>query len=426
MAELRTAAAVRSVRKRILYVEQNRDGTTGGSYRSLLFLLRELDRQAYAPAVAFYREHELLNDFRAAGCETLLLWHPDAVDLVSRTNALGAIGKVLRPLASVVQKPINAGGVSAILLIRNLWLLIVGGYDVLHLNNGVTVGAEFLIAAKLLGRRCVIHQRGITPVPKWCAWLARQADHVICVSEAARENLIAHGLRPDRCTAIHNGMDPDRLRRQIRRSVAEVRRELGIPAGCLVVGLAGMIKEWKGQMVLVEAMDRLHERHPDLRAVIMGGVSDRDPADQAYLQQIRDVIATRALGGCIILTGYRPNAPEYLQIFDIMVHTAIEPEPFSRVVIEGMALARPIVASATGGTPEAIQDGVSGLLVPANDPAALAERIEQLLHRPDLRDALGRAAYARVEDRFHIRSHVTRTQDIYRQLVGTVRSQNRA
>ena len=401
---------------RILYVEQNLDGTTGGSYRSLLYLLKGLDRRSYETIVAFYREHDLLEEYEATASRTMLLEYPKPLDLVSRTRQLGSVGRLLTPPAVVLQKAVNLVGVSAVLFTRGIALLHRERIDVLHLNNGVRVGNELLVASKMMGVRSIIHQRGITPLTTWSTWLAKHADHVICVSEAARQNLIQSGLLADRCTAIHNGINPEELRGKIRRSVEEVRASLRIPSGTIIIGLAGMIRRWKGQMVLVKAMELLRGRHPNVRVVIMGGISITDPADRAYAEELRTYIAEHDLGSCIMMLDYQANAPEFLQTFDVMVHTAIEPEPFSRVVIEGMTLARPIVASATGGTPEAIEDGVSGFLVPANDPQALADRIERMVVDPALRDRLGSAAKAKAEAHFHIRTHVSRTEEIYRRI----------
>lgn len=403
---------------RILYVEQNLDGTTGGSYRSLLYLLKGLDKREYAPIVAFYRSHELLDEYRSAGCRTMLLRYPQPFDLVSGARRVPALGGVLARLAGLLQKALNLVWVSGFLFIRGVWLLMRERIDVLHLNNGVRVGNELLVASKVLGIPCVIHQRGITPITPWSSWLAQRADHVICVSEAARQNLIDNGLRPDRCTAIHNGINMVELKGKIKRPAAEVRRSLGISPERLIVGLAGMIRPWKGQMVLVQAMEQIHRRYPQALALIMGGVSDSDPADRVYYEEIRRYMTEHGLDECIMLLEYQPNAPEYLQIFDVMVHTAIEPEPFSRVVIEGMALGRPIVASANGGTPEAIDDGVCGLLVPSGDATALATSIGRLIDDPEFRHALGAEAVRKVERRFLIQGHISRTNDVYHTIVG--------
>jgi glycosyltransferase involved in cell wall biosynthesis len=401
---------------RILYLEQNVDGTTGGSYRSLLYLLKGLDRQAFTPIVGFYREHDLIEEYRSAGLQTLLLSHPEPVNLLPLVDRFGPLRNVLAPFVRLAQKLINLVKVSGRQLIRGITLLIKERVDVLHLNNGVTVGTELLIASRIVGIRSVIHQRGITTVPRWCAWLARRADHVICVSDAARDNLIAHGLRPDRCTAIHNGIDPEDLRRKIRRTPLQVRESLGLSDDTIVIGLAGMIRPWKGQMVLVKAMEQIHRRCATARALIIGGVADNYPEDRAYLNDMRQFIVDHDLGACVSILDYQPNAPEFLQIFDVMVHTAIDPEPFSRVVIEGMALGRPIVASATGGTPEAIEHGVSGLLVPADDADALAREIVGLIADPTLRTTLGSGAREKVARRFLIQDHVARTEAIYGRL----------
>jgi glycosyltransferase involved in cell wall biosynthesis len=403
---------------RVLYVEQNVDGTTGGSYRSLLYLVKGLDKQAYTPLVAFYREHELLDEYRAAGCRTMLLSYPRPIDFVTPTAALGAVGRLLSPLVRLAQRVGNLFWMSVFLFFRGLLLLRRERIQVLHLNNGVSVGNEWLVASRLLGIRCVIHQRGIAPITPWSAWLARRADHVISVSEAARQNLIGQGLSPERCTAIHNGINMKELLDKVQRTPRQVRDGLGIGTDKVIVGLAGMIRPWKGQMVLVQAMAELHGRYPQILALIMGGVSDTEPADRIYLSQLRDYIDAHDLRSCVTILDYQANAPEFLQTFDVMVHTAVDPEPFSRVVIEGMALGRPIVASATGGTPEAIDDGVCGLLVAGGDPHALADRIARLVDDPALRATLGRAAREKVERRFLIQGHVSRTEDVYRRLAG--------
>lgn len=401
-------------RRNILFAEQNLDGTTGGSYRSLLHLVKRLDRSRYRPVVAFYRDHDLMPAYRASGCEVLLLHYPTAVNLRRRwEGAARRWGAPLRLLISLVQPATNLIRVSGFLLLRNLYMIGRRGIDVVHLNNGVTVGAELLVAAKLLRRKLVIHQRGIGPVPRWNARLAGWADHIICVSDSARDNLVAHGIERSKCTTVHNGIDPEEFLSTIRRSPAEVRASLGIGLDCPVVGMAGMIREWKGQMVFLEAILRIHARQPGLRCLIMGGVADRDDKDRAYLETLRGFIARHRLGDTVQILDYQPKVAEFLQIFDVMIHAAVDPEPFSRVVIEGMALGRALVATNTGGTPEAIEDGVSGILVPPNDPVAMAAGIERLLEQPAERRRLGLAAQEKIRREFLIQGNVEATERVY-------------
>jgi len=242
-------------------------------------------------------------------------------------------------------------------------------------------------------------------------------DYVICVSDAARDNLIEQGLPASKCRTVHNGIDPDEFRSSITRDAADVRASLGIPGDAVVVGNAGMIRAWKGQIVLVQAMARLREAHPNLYCLLVGGVSDRYAEDVEYAKGVKRFVAEHGLSDRVVFTGYQSCVADFVQTFDVMVHTAIEPEPFSRSVLEGMTLARAMVATRTGGTPEAIEDGVSGVLVPPNDPTAMADAIAALLRSPDLRRSLGAQAERRIRERFSIRANVEATQAIYEELL---------
>ena len=158
----------------------------------------------------------------------MLLSYPRPIDLVTPIAALGVVGRLLAPVVRL--DPAGRQPVLGVWLSvsQRPALLLRERIQVLHLNNGVSVGNELLVASKLLGIRCVIHQRGIAPITPWSGWLARRADHVICVSEAARQNLISQGLEPERCTAIHNGINMAELLGKIKRTSRQVRQSLGI------------------------------------------------------------------------------------------------------------------------------------------------------------------------------------------------------
>lgn len=396
----------------VLYLERNVDGTIGGSYRSLLYLVKLLPKDRFNPIVVFYREHHLVEDFRRAGCRVIILKYPSAVNLVDRLRVLGRFSPV-RGVIGVIQKALNFSLCSLVLFLRWVFLLRRQRVHLVHLNNGVMCAPELLTASRLLGIRTVVHQRGIGPLPTSFRYVRRLVDHVICVSDAARENLIAYGMPAGRCTTVHNGIDPDEFKASITRGPSEVRKKLGIPEDVPVVGNAGMIKEWKGQISLVRAVERLRADHPRLFCLIIGGTADQHEKDAAYLKRIREYIQEHDLTECIQILDYQPNIAEFIQIFDIMVHTSKEPEPFSRSVLEGMTLGRVMVATRTGGTPEAIEDGVSGMLVPPDDPVHLAERIDLLLRRPQLREELGKRAEERIRERFLIQINVDSTRRVY-------------
>jgi len=401
--------------KTVFYLERNVDGTIGGSYRSLLYLVRLLAKDRWRPVVAFYRDHELVPEFRSAGCTVYLLRHPSPVKLVGGSSSV-AQTPVIRSILLGLQKLINLRGASALCL-RYLWLLRREGVALVHMNNGVATSSELLTASRLLGIPTIAHQRGIGPIPSQITRRIDSIAAVICVSDAARDNLVRQGVPPERCRTVHNGIDPEEFPASIARDAAAVRAELGVPGDALVVGNSGMIRGWKGQLTLVQAMARLRAVHPDVFCLLVGGVSDRYPEDVRYAEEIRALIDENGMANRILLTGYQSRVAEFVQTFDVMVHTAVDPEPFSRSVLEGMALGRPIVATRTGGTPEAIEHGVCGLLVPPRDAAAMADAIDSLLKSPALRQRLGAEAKRRVRERFSISANVDATERIYRELL---------
>jgi hypothetical protein len=150
----------------ILLFEQNVDGTTGGSYRSMLYLVKLMDRTRFRPIAAFYREHDLLPEYRANAEKTILLRYPKPFDWAGRwRNATNGRRYPLFGVVLAAQKVANIFRMSVFQIVRGVVVLARERVDVLHLNNGVTVGNELVIAAKLLGRKCVLHQRGILPIP---------------------------------------------------------------------------------------------------------------------------------------------------------------------------------------------------------------------------------------------------------------------
>ncbi len=124
-------------------------------------------------------------------------------------------------------------------------------------------------------------------------------------------------------------------------------------------------------------------------------------------------------------TGFRLDVPELLSEVAVSVLPSLS-EGLSNSVLESMAAGVPVVATRVGGTPEAIEDGVSGFLVPPRDPAALAEAIAALLERPELARRLGEAARSRVESNFSLARMTEETQKLYIQMLGRARGRGEA
>ena len=183
-----------------------------------------------------------------------------------------------------------------------------------------------------------------------------------------------------------SAFDPARL-----PAPADARALLGLPAGGALIGMVGRLQRWKGMHVFVSAMARVHHARPDVRAVIVGAPHETEPGYAAELQRQSGALG---LDRVVTFAGFQRNIPEWMQAMDVIVH-ASDREPFGIVVIEAMALGKPVIAGAGGGPAEIITDGVDGLLAQYGDAGSLASAILRYLDDRALAARLGAAARLR-------------------------------
>jgi glycosyltransferase involved in cell wall biosynthesis len=205
----------------------------------------------------------------------------------------------------------------------------------------------------------------------------------------------------------YNGMDVAR----IVREAEEPGPALALPAGVPRIGMVGNLDQRKNPALLVEAAALMRESTPDFHVLLVGAF--RDPR---YEAAVRSRIAALGLERQVTVTGFLANPFPVVRTLDILAHPARR-DPFPLALLEGMALARPIVASAVGGIPEMLVDGESGLLVPSDDAAALARTLVSLLRDPAARARLGAAAHERLVTRFSLAGFAARMFGIFDQAV---------
>lgn len=208
----------------------------------------------------------------------------------------------------------------------------------------------------------------------------RQASAVHCVSAAIRDEATQYGLDPAKAVIIHPAVDPDRFRPVARQATS---------AGPLRVVTTGGILWGKGYEYALSAIRLLVDRGVDVRFEIIGGGEER----QRLLYTIHDL----ELENHVVWHGPLPSTRvlEQLQKADVFLLSSLS-EGLSNAALEAMACGLPVVTTAVGGMPEAVTDGVEGVLVPPRDPAAIAEALAGLAARPALRREMGAAARRRV------------------------------
>ena len=179
--------------------------------------------------------------------------------------------------------------------------------------------------------------------------------------------------------------------RAVDKSTYEMKKRFGFDPSLPLVGIVGRLQQWKGIHIYLRAMSKLIKRRPDLQGVVVGGKHALEPG---YSDILQNILCEECIEDNIKLVGKQSNVPEWMQAMDVVVH-ASEREPFGIVIIEAMALQKPVVATKPGGPEEIITHGQDGLLVSHGDVQALSEAIESLLDNPNLSSKLATNAKER-------------------------------
>jgi glycosyltransferase involved in cell wall biosynthesis len=253
----------------------------------------------------------------------------------------------------------------------------------------------------------------------------RHAARVVAISQHDADQLIPG----EQICVIHNFVDFDQFDRTL--SGDAVRKELAIDPGVPVVVMLGGIAEPKGTLVLVRALPRLLRKVPNARVIVAGpppkplaepglkGFAKRLLRVDAYQQAVTDALdrLDAQARQAITFTGIRQDIPALLAACDCLVFPSVVPH-FARPIIEAAAMAKPAVASDLGGPRELVVDGETGLLVPSNDPDALADALAGLLGSPDRARELGEAAYRRALMMFDAAKNAAATIALYDDILG--------
>lgn len=221
------------------------------------------------------------------------------------------------------------------------------------------------------------------------------ATRVVANSEATVRAYRASGGRAP-AGVVYNGIDASAFANPEADDAARLRERYGVQPGAPLVGLFGRVAAWKGQHVLVRALEQV----PKCHAFIVGDALFE--SDRAYAEALRNEVHERGLDSRVHFLGFQDDVAPFMQAVDVVVHASTEPEPFGRVVVEGMLAGRPVVAAAAGGILEIIEDGVTGRLVPPGDPETLAGALAEIIERPAWARRLAEAGRRRARSVFSL------------------------
>ena len=331
---------------------------------------------------------------RAAGHRAALVAHP-AGELWRRASE----GPDLIPIAVRSEMDLSAAWKLS-RVVKQLGPAIVHAHD----PHGVAIAALALSmsteAAKprlVAARRVDFHLK----TNAFSRWKYRQVERFICSSDAIRRMLVADGVPEALTITVREGIDIERV---AAAPAADLHAEFWLPHHAPIVGNVAALVPHKGQTHLIEAAALVVRKVPDARFVI-AGEGDLRPS-------LERLIKERRLEKHVFLAGFRPDVLSVHKAFDIFAMSSVT-EGLGTSVLDAMACAKPVVATAAGGIPEAVVDGVTGVLVEPRDHDAMARALIALLADEDARTRMGAAGLRRVRDEFSIERLVRETLRVY-------------
>lgn len=376
----------------------------GGGEYALLALLQRLPRHEFEPYLVCPEAGELT--LRVGELQIPIIIQP--LPAFASLSHVWNHKKVLNPLAVIYDLVLVT--IAAILIVRRLKGAQIG---LIHTN---TLFSHLYggIAARLLRIPCVWHLHDAIETHRFgglAGWLWRQlgrglATRIVGCSQCAVQAFSGSAKE----LTIYTGVDLDLL---LSSNHPSWRARWNLAADTRLVGFIRRIDWSKGLDLLVETARQVVAQDSNAHFVIIGEVMF---GDSSYAEQIRSRVRELGLDGHWHAVDYIPDAAKYLSEFDCVVVPSRR-EPFGLIVLEAGLAKRAVVAFAVGGVPEIIESGVNGILVPPEDPEALANAVLGLLNDPARSRALGEALQRRVIADFDIKRTVNLFLELYRSLV---------
>ena len=239
----------------------------------------------------------------------------------------------------------------------------------------------------------------------------RPVRKFVFVSEDAKR-VFGYPVPAERAAVLYDGIDPPPVPAGAREAV---RAEFSIPLSSPVIGMVARVAEQKDFPTLVRAAAIVVQRHPDTRFMIVGQHSGMAAYTEHYLM-IRRMLEEHRLSDHFIFTDLRADVDRLIAAMDICVLSTHQ-EGLPLVILEAMAQQKPFVATNVGGISEIVRHGDTGLLVPHEDPAGLADSLVSLLDDPALAARFGARGRALVDGEFSMAAFQSRTRALYRSLL---------
>ncbi|MCX5815370.1 MAG: glycosyltransferase family 4 protein [Proteobacteria bacterium] len=371
---------------KILYL--NRTAEIAGAEISLIELLQNLDRNKYSPLVIVPSVGPFCERLKTIQVPFMI----EQFKFFKTTQPLSFLNTVAR----------------LIRLIRGENISLIHANDYMGNQYGV-------IAAKLTRIPIVVHTRLILGDLACRNSFIKFANHIIANSNATMSALQKARVPIEKISTVWNCVNTDVFRSFAAKDGHELREHLGIPRDAFLLGVIGRIHFSKGHDTFIAAMEKIADKIPKIMGLIVG--ETKIDKSEEYLKGLQKLVSEHGLEKQIHFIPFQENIVRVYEALDLLVLPSLC-EPFGRVIVEAMAMGKPVVATAAGGALEIVEDGITGLLVPPGNIDAMAEAILKLAVSPQsmLHD-MGEMGRIRAESLFSPKEHAGKIEEIYQRLL---------
>jgi len=364
---------------RILYVHGIE--AIGGAERDLIALLKTLDRQKWEPHVVCPGTGLFGEQLRTIAVPTHALSLPPwrkPLAVLQRRSAIGRLGAFVKQLDP------------AMIHVNDIWW-------VPHTVSAITSHTPNPVPI-------VAHVRQEIEPAKVQRYQLHRVEAVIAISRQVEQSLIAGGVSAKKVRTVYSGIDLSE--KEPAHNDQAIRQMIGLPNGAVLLGTVANLFPRKGYEVMFRALPAIVRAVPAVHYVIVGS-DDHDYADR-LTRLAQDLnIADR-----VHIVGFQDPVQPFLAALDLYVHPALM-EGFGIAVVEAMAMGKAVVATTTGGLPEVVAQGETGLLVPPGDAESLAATVVSLLEDKVRREQMGLRGKMRAQERFSLDASVRHMEQLY-------------
>lgn len=282
-----------------------------------------------------------------------------------------------------------------------------------HLSNDLWV---LVPALKLAGNKAKLilskgMESGVYKKDIFHRYLYNRVDKIIAVSNFIKENVLKTcPVDQSRVTVIPDGIQLDKYNPELFDKKS-VKKELGFNDFEIIIGMVGRMSPGKGHEILFESARMLmkNEWKNKIKFLVVGGASF---GEDDYEKKLLSEAEKLGLKEIMKFTGFQSNTPYYLSAMDILAFPSNE-ESFGGTLLEAMAMKLPVVASDSGGVPDIVVNGETGILISRNNPDALTKALVQLIENKELRETMGNNGRKRAEQHFEMTENIKRIEKIY-------------